>query len=186
MFIWNTDVTKLSEGKLHGHPYRLSMLTPRREEKPHSSPSPFAKPPELDILPGDAPVRILLILDLPNPSPAHVAGFGLKDPSFASALHNTGVDELMEQVELEGDFPEYFRLYIDPIHQIELRQVLDPATMQTLVDTSSDLQWELFGNNLIFAQSDSSKPSEDSAGLIEASKLFLERLTPLLKRLHAL
>ncbi|MDF2461719.1 MAG: hypothetical protein K0S68_1122 [Candidatus Saccharibacteria bacterium] len=186
MFFFRATATKLAEGKLHGHPYKLSMLTPFADVSDPSALNTILGEPKLPRLPNADHGRILLIMELPHPSPAHVAGFGLKDPSFAQALHNTGVDELMEQVELEGHFPNHFRLYIDPSHQVELRQVLDPATMHTLVETSDNLQWELFGNTLIFTQSDQSSSTEDSNGLVEASKHFLERLTPLLKRLHAL
>jgi hypothetical protein len=196
MFTPGATLTKLSDGQLDGKPYRL-LITEPLPPPPDLNAGLFDNQTTRDTKALDAvatslePGRILLMLDLPAASPVHIAGFGLEDQSFYEALAKTNIDDQLTRVDLEGDFPKDFRLYCNPGRDVELRQVLDPATMQFLADTSTHLQWELFESNLIFAESDkppagsnnSDQSGAQGEGVGQAAQEFLNRVLPTLQRM---
>jgi hypothetical protein len=171
----HAQLTKLSEGELQGRHYVIMMSEPLQE---------LNDAQEVDS--GLEPGRILLVIDLPTPTPVHIAGFGLQDKSFSAALAGRDLTGHLETVKLEGDFPDYFQLFCDPEHQLELREILNPETMQFLVDSCRDVQWELFGKSLFVAQSDTPPdPSQPSIGLVEGAEQLLARVVPALRRLQS-
>ncbi len=128
--------------------------------------------------------RMILMVQLPKPVSVHIAGFGLQDKSFAEALATTNVDETLESVKLEGDFPDYFHLYWDSLHQVVLRQVLAPDVMLFLVEDCKRLHWELVGSELYFSETDRvANALTDDSSMVEDVQTFLEEAYPTLQRL---
>ena len=88
---------------------------------------------------------------------------------------------------MEGDFPDYFKLYCSQGNQIELREVLDPATMAFLVDFCTREDWELFEDIIYFSQNNVSKKAgetQDHTTVVEDAQLFINRALPVLQRMN--
>jgi hypothetical protein len=89
----------------------------------------------------------------------------------------------LRPAELEGDFSQYFRLYVDESDQTNLRQVLDPAIMAYLIDYCKEYDWELTGRQLIILQPDKIQTNSDGTGLIEDATIFATKILPSLLRM---
>ncbi len=129
--------------------------------------------------------QILVKVNLPVASQVHIAGFSLQDDVFKKLLGNTNVNYTMSKVELEGDFPDYFRVYCQKDKEVEVREVLDPGTMEYLVDFCNQLNWELFENTLYFVQSGTNrKVSDNNSGVIKGAEDFITKVLPTLNRMQ--
>lgn len=130
--------------------------------------------------------QILIKFDLPVKSQVHIAGFSLQDSVFKNLLGNTNINYIMTNVVLEGDFPDYFKIYCQKDKEVEVREVLDPSTMEYLVDFCNQLNWELFENNLYFVQSGTNRTvSDNNAGVLKGSEDFITKILPTLTRMQA-
>lgn len=56
----------------------------------------------------------------------------------------------MTKVELEGDFPKFFRLYYEIGAQIDALSVITPDIMQTLIDSNQPQDIEIFNDRIYF------------------------------------
>ena len=129
--------------------------------------------------------QILIKIDLPVKSQVHVAGFSLQDSTFKNLLGNTNIYYIMSSVVLEGDFPDYFKIYCQKEREVEVREVLDPSTMEYLVDFCNQLNWELFENNLYFVQSGINKSlSDNNSGALKGAEDFVIKILPTLTRMQ--
>jgi len=54
----------------------------------------------------------------------------------------------VREVELEGDFTNYFRVFLAPNYHLDILQFLTPDVMQALVDFGSDYEYDLEGRYL--------------------------------------
>lgn len=68
----------------------------------------------------------------------------------ASQLNPANGKSMMEPVVLEGDFPNYFKLYSNNGEQVLSRYILDPKAMAFVVDVCKKYSWELVNDELIF------------------------------------
>jgi|GEM_PF-988192 len=57
----------------------------------------------------------------------------------------------IKKVDLEGDFPNYFHLYVTAHHEKQIRYILDPATMANVIDFCCRNSWELINDELYIA-----------------------------------
>lgn len=170
MYAYGAMLMPVTKGVLGEYPYYL-MVSQNQTELPGD---------EQPLLVGS----VVMTLELPFASPAHIAGFGLQDQSFKQALGNSSVDNSLKKVELEGDFPDYFRIYCEPDKEIELREVLNPSTMAFLVDFCKRMQWEIVGKSLYFAQS--SKPtSPGSETVVGDATEFVQKILPEIQKIKA-
>ena len=124
--------------------------------------------------------QVIMKVVLATSSPVHIVGFSTKDTVFNSLLSNTGIDDLLTKVQLEGDFPDYFKLYCDKEKDIELRQVLDPTRMQFLVDFCNKMNWELIDNALYFVQSGLANNDGNNNTVVSSAESFVNAIIPTL------
>lgn len=118
--------------------------------------------------------KIMLVVTLPRDSGLHIMAIG------AASLGSLGPLSLqnnpfLEQMVLEGDFPENFQIYCTPGKQIELLQLLDPATMADLVDYCRSYQFELYRDTLYVAQAEEASDENDETTLFEDTKNLLQK-----------
>lgn len=192
IYTLGVGLQKLSAGDLRGYRYVLLVTTEAHmpslsrdyEMTGRGMPSGNIKTP----LPAGTlrpPAgQIIMSVGLPTKSQVHFAGFSLKDDVFKTLLGNTSLDNQMNQVQLEGNFPDIFRLYCDKGKEIELLEVLDPPRMAFLIDFCEHFNWELFENNLYFVQAEASnKPS--NMNMVQAAEEFAQRILPTLQRMSA-
>jgi hypothetical protein len=88
----------------------------------------------------------LCSVELPYVSGAHLVGLPI-----ASTLAIKG--KQLEPVVLEGDYPNYFRLYADKGQQSKSRYVLHPAAMEFTIDFCRSYEWEIVEDTLYFLNS---------------------------------
>lgn len=118
---------------------------------------------------GDA-MRGVYSVELPFTSGVHLLGIPKKGEDFDISTWGS----VMEPVELEGDYPDYFSLYADKGEQMESRFVLDPKAMQFTVDFCKEFSWEIVDDALYFASEN--RPA--SFGLIDQ---FVKEIRPALE-----
>jgi len=156
MYTTGVGLAKVSDGTLLGMHYSL-LIT-----------SETSHPDELPVGINPAPSgQIIMSLDLPSISNVHIAGFSLKNDTFRYLLGNTNISRVMSPIKLEGDFPDYFKLYCTKGRELELLELLDPASMAYLVDFCERLNFELVGNSLYFVQSEINDISANNVPVVE-------------------
>lgn len=200
-YIVGVKLEKISSGKLKDYPYELMMTEPIMPNFDDSQlyASSSSAGGVLGVAAGEVAAmheaearagKILLSLQLPVASPVHIIGISTQDKYIAGSMADEDFRALMEPIELEGDFPDYFKVYCDKAHKLELLQVLDPATMQFLVEYCQHEQWELFGNTLYFAQREQGQANTqltqgENASMVQDAELFVERALPTLQRMNS-
>jgi len=55
-----------------------------------------------------------------------------------------------ENLKLEGDFDNYFKLYVVKGQEIDVLSIITPDVMQTLINADQQQDMEIYGNNLFF------------------------------------
>jgi hypothetical protein len=187
------SLMKVSSGKINLYPYTILVTTPMDINQKFDSSSNYTDS-EIDVnnLPktstvpmGDirSPIgQMIMKIDLPVKSSVHIAGFSLKDDKFKMLLGNTNLESSLTQVKLEGNFPEYFRLYCSSGKEVELLELLDPTNMQFLVDFCESFNFELIDTTLYFTKSNSSNRS-DNGILTKSAEDFANRILPILLRM---
>lgn len=168
-----SGLTKISDGKLGA--YNYSIMLSASSDAEHSSP----------VLSGGAikPGATILALTLPFRSSVHLAGLGMPQNNTVDSLARKAG---LQPVVLEGDFPDYFRLYCGTNEQIDLLTVIDPSDMAFLVDYCQKENWEVIGNTIYFSQhghSADNNPEIKDTTLVEDALIFCQRIVPTLKRL---
>lgn len=91
---------------------------------------------------------VIIFVELPFRSKLHLLGIA-KDEKLAQ-LDPTFGDSVMQKVELEGDFPDYFSLYADQGEQVQARYIVDPSAMAFVVDFCKNYHWEILDDGLCF------------------------------------
>ena len=116
-------------------------------------------------------VALIYRVELPFDSSLHLLAIPkLSGVVQLDPLHG----QIMERVELEGDFDDYFSLYCEKGMQLQARYVLDPSAMLCSIDFCRAKSWEIIGNELYFVQtqSDARQPMEDAVAA------FVKEITP--------
>jgi hypothetical protein len=116
--------------------------------------------------------RVMLNVDLGKNSHVHLLAFGAKAESsvFRESIASRGLQEIV----LEGDFPEYFKIYCTPGQQIHTLQVLEPVTMAYLVDFCKSYDLEIYKDVLYVAKAQGAEDSDDTTTVVEDTKKLLE------------
>lgn len=104
----------------------------------------------LSLIFSPRPLYGLYSVELPFVASAHIVGLS-RNESFPARLEIT--DSALEEMNLEGDYPNYFSLYVDKGEQSEGRYVLDPAAMRYTVDFCKQFNWEILDDTLFFLSS---------------------------------
>ena len=92
--------------------------------------------------------RVYYMVTMPFVSAAHLIGVPIdQSPMFGFDIDSGSV----EKVQLEGDYNDYFALFVDTDDQVDARYVLDPAAMEFTLDFCRNFSWEIRENILYFA-----------------------------------
>ncbi|HLC91627.1 MAG TPA: hypothetical protein VJC09_01085 [Candidatus Saccharimonadales bacterium] len=195
LYLGGNKLTKMSDGMLGKYHYNLMVTQPIQIDSSQNSHHYPDDDGLVDIAMNAATLgkkvsnagKIIITLQLPVKSSVHIVGLGVPDTKTSAFFDKRLASCNLEPASLEGDFPNYFSLYCSHDDQMELRQVLNPATMAFLVDFCKHEDWELFQDTLYFAQNNVSKKhsrNDDSTGAVEDAQLFVKRALPVLQRMH--
>ncbi len=126
---------------------------------------------------------IIMKIDLPIVSKVHILGFTTQDKTFQSLLDNSNLGALLTEVNLEGNFPDYFKLYTNKDQEIDIREVLDPTAMAFLIDFCNKMNWELVESSLYFVEIRSSGSQPNNMSTVETAEDFVQKILPTLIRM---
>lgn len=102
----------------------------------------------LSLIYSPNPLYGLYVVELPFVAAAHVLGLTKGQPTPLKVDINSSTN--FEKMTLEGDYPNYFDLYVEKDQQMEGRYVLDPKAMVFTVDFCRNFNWEIVGSSLFF------------------------------------
>lgn len=119
---------------------------------------------------------ILYVLELPFNTQGHLVGISNKYHSTKSSSIDFVKQSGLTEVNLEGDFNNYFKLYSPEGQKIQARYIFDPAAMQYVVDFCSEFNWEIVYDELIFTASH----GQSGQGLAKNSTEFINQIKPAL------
>lgn len=111
--------------------------------------------------------RVMILINLHGNTRMHVVAIG-ENSSLDLPLTQKIESNLLQKTELEGDFPDYFKLYCTPGKEVELRQIFAPDSMQVLVDLCQSFDIEIYDETLYMSVANSSQEQE-SATLSEGA-----------------
>lgn len=109
----------------------------------------------LGIIYSHTPVYGLYSIELPFVAATHLLGMSKHDGLPVKVKTDKSA---LEPVALEGNYADYFSLYVDKNEQMEARYILDPKAMVFTMDFCSKYNWEIVGSTLFFL-SDNEVPS---------------------------
>jgi Zn-finger nucleic acid-binding protein len=116
-------------------------------------------------------------LDLPFNTQTHLLGLstehGIDRLQFENFMKANG----LVKVVLEGDFRDYFDIYAAPGQDVAVRTVLNPETMDFVVDYCRTHFWEINASTLYIVASESDKGADDIVG---KSQQFVQQVKPAL------
>ncbi len=118
---------------------------------------------------------LLIRVELPFRTKLHLLGIPKKPGN--DQVKPTYGSSLMEHVELEGDFDNYFSLYCEKGMQTEVRYVFDPKAMAFTVDFCQSHNWEIINDELYFLQTGGSAPG-DSTSMSDDIIQFVKEIRP--------
>lgn len=104
------------------------------------------------------PGKAIQLIELPFRSKMHLLAIS-KGGSLEQLNPTIGITA-MSAVSLEGDFGNYFSLYIDKGQDFQLRYVLDPEAMEYVVDFCHKYHWEIIDDFMYIVAK--SAPAKDS------------------------
>lgn len=125
--------------------------------------------------------RVMTYVTLPRDTGLHLVLIGDKS-AMADRLAQFP-RQFLEPVQLEGDFPDYFRMYCSPEKQIEIREIFEPVTMQLFVDFCRDNDLEIFHETLYMSQAQNASRTGDDQTLTADLTEFLQKSAATLQRL---
>jgi Zn-finger nucleic acid-binding protein len=117
-------------------------------------------------------------VELPYQSQIHLLGIP-NNPHAAKLEPITGPNK-MEQVDLEGDFGNYFSLYADRGKQAQARYLLDPKTMAFIVDFCSSHSWEIINDEFYFVQTAQETVAADATTMFDNIQRFADEIRPVI------
>jgi hypothetical protein len=118
--------------------------------------------------------RTMLLVTLHHNTGLHLVAVGDRSKAGLPITQRIS-NKFLEPVDLEGDFPDYFKLYCSPDKQIELRELLDPTAMALLVDFCQAYDLEIFNDTLYISQAANAKDENDKTDLVSDTETFLQK-----------
>ena len=119
---------------------------------------------------------VIVVVNLPFKTNLHLLGIPKGDG--ATQLNPAKEGSVMEEVHLEGDYQNYFRLYADKGQQVESRYHLDPAAMIFTIDFCQAHSWEIVGGTLYFLTEATTDTNSDDSLMIDDVAPFVEQIRP--------
>lgn len=126
--------------------------------------------------------HLVLFVQLPRNTAFHMLAIGSKSSVSKLAIEALPDDQL-RPISLEGNFPQYFRVYCTPKKEVALLQVLAPDTMAHLADFCRSYNVELYNDSLYISWAAGSYDASDQTTLIEDAFTFIDENKRLLARL---
>jgi Zn-finger nucleic acid-binding protein len=118
---------------------------------------------------------LLIRVELPFRTKIHLLGI----PKNAGSMQLDPVGNgVMEAIELEGDYSNYFHLYADTGADVEARYVLDPKAMLFTTDFCQSQAWELIRDELYFVQTSAGQAAGDPTAVWDDVLLFIAEIKP--------
>ncbi len=125
---------------------------------------------------------VMIMVELGHDSDMHLLAYG--DKSRVSPLVKASISrKWLEAASLEGDFPDYFHLYVSPDKQVAVRQVFTPDVVAQFADFCRAYDFEIFADCLYIAQSNGAHDKNDETTLATDVENFLTKNTETLHRL---
>jgi hypothetical protein len=122
----------------------------------------------------NADSRIMIFVNLHGNTNMHIVTIGDKS-TLSSPLTERINLHFLTQVKLEGNFPDYFKLYCSPDNQVEIREVLDPSSMAFLVDFCREYDLEIYKETLYISQATTAISKTESGILAkDTDKLLVQ------------
>ena len=125
---------------------------------------------------------VMVLVNLGETTDVHLLAYGDKS-SFANRVDNPLSLKWLEPVSLEGDFPDYFHMYISPDKQMEVREIFTPDIMALFADFCRAYDLEIFHDSLYIAQNNGADDPNDQTTLMTDIENFLNQNAEVLKRL---
>lgn len=120
---------------------------------------------------------ILVSIDLPFVTNLHMVGIPKTD-GVVPLNPAAKTSSIMEKVDLEGDYPNYFTLYAEKGQQQEARYLFDPKAMGFTVDFCRSHNWEIIGDMLLFVSTSGTSRKNDPTMMWDDIDDFVEQIRP--------
>lgn len=160
-FTQGYNLSRLKRAKIQGVRYNI-FLTSQDNSKNKDEPNTKAG-------------SMIYMLELPYSTTGHVIGISKKSILDRFFLESFLEAHGMEEIVLEGDYPNQFSIYASPGQQVISRYILDPAAMEFTVDYCTNHFWEIVGDEMYFATVDGLDSDED---ILLSSIKFAEQVKP--------
>lgn len=104
---------------------------------------------------------LFIAVDLPFRTKIHLL-------AVPTGFHNIQIDPskqqgLIEKVDLEGNYDDYFSLFAEKGMQMEARYVLDPAAMEFTIDFCKSYNWEIIKDTLYLVIAGDNDPNDKTS-----------------------
>lgn len=117
---------------------------------------------------------------LPFSTTIHLLGIPKK--AGAIQLDPAKSGSIMEKVELEGDYNDYFELYCEKGMQEDVRVVLNPEAMLFTLNFCQSQNWEIVGNELYFVLASNMKVSDNNSTIASEVTEFINEIKPVIAK----
>lgn len=154
-------LSQLATGKINNMRYAALMTT--------------AMPETLGAEQNTGPGALIYTLNLPFNTQAHIVGVSQKYAISSAFLESYLKLSNLEEITLEGDFPNTFSIFAEPGQDVQVRYILDPKAMQFAVDYCASNFWEIAGDEMYIVATADQKGSMD---LVTDSTKFVEEIRP--------
>lgn len=88
----------------------------------------------------------------------------------------------LKPLNLEGDFPNYFKVYVTPDKELEVLEMFNPSVMEDFVEFCRTYDFEIYEDNLFISQSKESVSDKTNSTLVGAVEVFLQKNTDLITK----
>jgi hypothetical protein len=127
--------------------------------------------------------RIFAYVQLGFVTNIHVIVVGDKSLKLLGGL---GRNPWLSQVKLEGDFPDYFRIYCSKGREMELLQLFEPDTMAYFVDLCRAYNLEIYQDTVYMSQGSRAVDDKDNTPMLADVEKFLTDQQQTLRRFKEL
>lgn len=130
--------------------------------------------------PDGPPSSLLYRVELPFYSTLHLVA--IPKQSNTVQIDPLRGNSIMERVNLEGDFPDYFNMFCEKGMQTDAREAMDPKAMAFVVDFCQSHSWEIVENELYFVESSGQHAKDDPTFMQDDIIKFVAEIRPAVER----
>lgn len=120
----------------------------------------------------------ILLVHLNFKTKLHLVALSNNQPT--KNLKIEGTDSLIEEVKLEGDYNEYFKLYTEKGSQSQARYIIDPTAMAFTADFCKSHSWEINDSSFYFVWDNFNNTPTEKSIIFENVEKFIEEIKPAL------